>query len=126
MLAFPNVSVIDGREMLDDHPHGRRQRDAGRDASSGSLVVLSGLLILIGAVAMTKFRRIYEAAIFKTLGATRRMIASVLLVEYGMLGALAGHDRFGRRDCADLGHQPVRARDPVVAAATRQRHRRAS
>jgi putative ABC transport system permease protein len=39
---------------------------------------------------MTKFRRIYEAAIFKTLGATRRMIAGVLLVEYGMLGALAG------------------------------------
>jgi putative ABC transport system permease protein len=56
----------------------------------GSLVVLSGLLILIGAVAMTKFRRIYEAAIFKTLGATRQMIASVLLIEYGVLGALAG------------------------------------
>jgi putative ABC transport system permease protein len=56
----------------------------------GTLVVFSGLLILVGAVAMTKFRRIYEAAIFKTLGATRRMIASVLLVEYGVLGALAG------------------------------------
>ena len=41
--------------------HGRRQRWS----------LLSGLLILIGAVAMTKFRRIYEAAIFKTLGATR-------------------------------------------------------
>ena len=56
----------------------------------GTLVLFSGLLILIGAVAMTKFRRIYEAAIFKTLGATRRMIASVLLIEYGVLGALAG------------------------------------
>ena len=56
----------------------------------GSLVVVSGLLILIGAVAMTKFRRIYEAAIFKTLGATRRTIASVLVLEYGVLGALAG------------------------------------
>ena len=56
----------------------------------GSLVVLSGLLILIGAVAMTKFRRIYEAAIFKTLGATRRVITTVLLLEYGLLGGLAG------------------------------------
>ena len=120
---FPNVSVIDGREMLTAI---RTVVDNVTLAVTvvGSLVVLSGLLILIGAVAMTKFRRIYEAAIFKTLGATRRMIASVLLVEYGVLGALAGHDRVGRRDCADLGHQPLRARHPVVAAAARQRHRR--
>ncbi len=47
-------------------------------------------MILIGAVAMTKFRRVYEAAIFKTLGATRRLIATVLLIEYGLLGFLAG------------------------------------
>jgi len=39
---------------------------------------------------MTKFRRVYEAAIFKTLGATRRLIATVLLIEYGLLGILAG------------------------------------
>ena len=87
--AAPNVSVIDGREMLTTI---RTVVDNVTLAVTvvGSLVVLSGLLILIGAVAMTKFRRIYEAAIFKTLGATRRMIASVLLLEYGVLGALAG------------------------------------
>ena len=56
----------------------------------GTLVVVSGLLILVGAVAMTKFRRVYEAAILKTLGATRRVIGSMLLLEYGVLGALAG------------------------------------
>ncbi|HUE89033.1 MAG TPA: FtsX-like permease family protein [Vicinamibacterales bacterium] len=87
--GFPNVSVIDGREMLSTI------RTIVENVTLavtvvGSLVVLSGLLILIGAVAMTKFRRIYEAAIFKTLGATRRMIASVLLIEYGVLGALSG------------------------------------
>jgi putative ABC transport system permease protein len=48
------------------------------------------LMILIGAVAMTKFRRVYEAAVFKTLGATRRLIAMVLVIEYGLLGILAG------------------------------------
>ena len=89
MTQFPNVSVIDGREML------TTIRTVIENVTLavtvvGSLVVLSGLLILIGAVAMTKFRRIYEAAIFKTLGATRRTIASVLLLEYGVLGALAG------------------------------------
>jgi putative ABC transport system permease protein len=56
----------------------------------GTLVMICGLLILIGAVAMTKFRRVYEAAIFKTLGATRQLIAAVLLFEYGLLGLLAG------------------------------------
>jgi putative ABC transport system permease protein len=85
----PNVSVIDGREILQavksvvDHV-------TLAVTVVGSLVVLSGLLILIGAVAMTKFRRIYEAAIFKTLGATRRVITTILLIEYGLLGTLAG------------------------------------
>ncbi len=86
---FPNVSVIDGQEMLTTI---RTVMENVTLAVTvvGSLVVVSGLLILIGAVAMTKFRRIYEAAIFKTLGATRRTIASVLVLEYGVLGALAG------------------------------------
>jgi putative ABC transport system permease protein len=85
----PNVSVVDGREILQAV---KTVVDNVTLAVTvvGTLVVLSGLLILAGAVAMTKFRRIYEAAIFKTLGATRRLITSVLLVEYGLLGALAG------------------------------------
>ena len=56
----------------------------------GALVLLSGALILIGAVSMTKFRRVYEAAILKTLGASSRLIATMLLLEYGVLGAIAG------------------------------------
>jgi putative ABC transport system permease protein len=89
VTRYPNVSVIDGREMITAI---RTVVDNVTLAVTvvGGLVLVSGLLILIGAVAMTKFRRIYEAAIFKTLGATRRMIAGVLLVEYGMLGLLAG------------------------------------
>ena len=85
----PNVSVIDGREIIDAI---KSVIDNVTLAVSvvGTLVVLSGLMILIGAVAMTKFRRVYEAAIFKTLGATRRLIATVLLLEYGLLGVLAG------------------------------------
>jgi putative ABC transport system permease protein len=83
------VSVIDGREILDAI---KTVVDNVTLAVTvvGTLVVLSGLLILIGAVAMTKFRRVYEAAIFKTLGATRRLIAAVLVFEYGLLGILSG------------------------------------
>ncbi len=87
--AAPNVSVIDGREIIDAI---KTVVDNVTLAVTvvGTLVLLSGLMILIGAVAMTKFRRVYEAAIFKTLGATRRLIAAVLLFEYGLLGLLAG------------------------------------
>ena len=48
------------------------------------------MLILIGSVAMTKFQRLYETAIFKTMGATSRTIVLMLMLEYGTLGALAG------------------------------------
>ena len=87
--AAPNVSVIDGREIITAI---KTVIDNVTLAVTvvGTLVLLSGLMILIGAVAMTKFRRVYEAAIFKTLGATRRLIAAVLIVEYGLLGLLAG------------------------------------
>jgi putative ABC transport system permease protein len=85
----PNVSVIDGREIIDAI---KSVIDNVTLAVTvvGTLVVVSGLMILIGAVAMTKFRRVYEAAIFKTLGATRGLIAAVLVLEYGLLGVLAG------------------------------------
>ena len=41
-------------------------------------------------MAVTKFQRVYEAAIFKTLGASSRAVAAMLMVEYGLLGTLAG------------------------------------
>ncbi len=56
----------------------------------GSFVLLSGILILIGSVALTKSQRVYENAILKTLGAKRMTLATILFAEYGLLGLLAG------------------------------------
>jgi putative ABC transport system permease protein len=86
---FPNVSVIDFHEIL------MTVRDIMSKVTLGvtvvgGLVLFSGALILIGAVAMTKFQRIYEAAVLKTLGANTRTITKMLLFEYGVLGSLAG------------------------------------
>jgi putative ABC transport system permease protein len=86
---FPNVSVIDVLEIL------QTVRDVMSKVTLaitvvGGLVLFSGALILVGAVAMTKFQRVYEAAVFKTLGASTRSIAKMLLLEYGVLGSLAG------------------------------------
>jgi putative ABC transport system permease protein len=89
VAGYPNISVIDLREVLDTI---RTIVDNVTLAVTvvGALVLLSGSLILIGAVSMTKFRRVYEAAILKTLGASSRLIATMLLLEYGVLGAIAG------------------------------------
>jgi putative ABC transport system permease protein len=56
----------------------------------GSFVLLSGILILVGSVALTKSQRIYENAILKTLGARRRTLAAILVAEYSLLGLLSG------------------------------------
>jgi putative ABC transport system permease protein len=89
VASFPNVSVIDLREVLDTVRAVINNVIMGVTVV-GALVLLSGALILIGAVSMTKFRRVYEAAILKTLGASSRLVAAMLLLEYGVLGLLAG------------------------------------
>jgi putative ABC transport system permease protein len=89
VARYPNVSVIDLREIL-DAIQGIVNTISPAVSAIGALVLLSGSLILVGAVSMTKFRRVYEAAILKTLGANSRLIAAMLLLEYGVLGAIAG------------------------------------
>lgn len=52
--------------------------------------ILSGLIILASSVASTRFRRIREVVVLKTLGATRNRIATVFSIEFVVLGLLAG------------------------------------
>ena len=89
VARYPNVSVIDLREVLDTIQTIVEGVTFGVTVVGG-LVLFSGMLILVGAVSMTKFQRVYEAAILKTLGASSRLITAMLLLEYGVLGAIAG------------------------------------
>jgi putative ABC transport system permease protein len=89
VARFPNVSIVDVREVLQTI-EGIVRNVTLAVTVVGGLVLFSGALILVGAVSMTKFRRVYEAAILKTLGATSRLVATMLLLEYGVLGAIAG------------------------------------
>ena len=86
---FPNVSAIDVHDVLRTI-----QQVLGNVTLAISIVglvtLVSGVLILIGSVAMTKFQRLYEAAIFRALGASTRTLAAMLAIEYGLLGSLAG------------------------------------
>jgi putative ABC transport system permease protein len=52
--------------------------------------ILAGIVILASSVAGTRFRRIHEVVILKTLGATRRRVAGIFSVEFLVLGTVAG------------------------------------
>ena len=86
---FYNISIVDLRDILDSLA---QVVDKASLAISvvGSVALLSGTFILLGAVAMTKYQRAYETAIFRTLGASRRRVAMMMFLEYGTLGAIAG------------------------------------
>jgi putative ABC transport system permease protein len=59
-------------------------------AAAGSVTLASGALVLAGAVAAGQRRRMAEAVVLKTLGATRAQIRAAWLVEFGAIGAAAG------------------------------------
>jgi putative ABC transport system permease protein len=89
VTRYPNVSAIDVREVLAQI---QSVVDNVTFAISivGTVALASGALILIGAVAMTKFQRVYEAAILRTLGASTRVLGTMLALEYSALGLIAG------------------------------------
>ncbi len=58
--------------------------------ATGVLTLIAGTFVLVGALAAGQRRRVREAVILKTLGATRNQIRSAWLVEFGLLGLVAG------------------------------------
>jgi putative ABC transport system permease protein len=55
----------------------------------GSIAVLSGMLVLAGAMAVGRKQREADAVVMKVLGATRRDVIIAFAVEYGILGLLS-------------------------------------
>lgn len=51
--------------------------------------VVTGLVVLVGAILTGRFQRIKETVLLRTLGATRRQLTQIQLVEYAVLGVLA-------------------------------------
>lgn len=59
-------------------------------AATGLLTLLSGVLVLVSAVSAGQTRRIREAIILRTLGATGAQIRAAWIVEFGAVGIAAG------------------------------------
>ncbi len=52
--------------------------------------IFAGLVILASAIAGTRYRRLREVVVLKTLGATRWRIAAIFSIEFATLGLVAG------------------------------------
>jgi putative ABC transport system permease protein len=52
--------------------------------------IFAGIIILASSIAGTRYRRIREVVVLKTLGATRARIAAVFSIEFAVLGLVAG------------------------------------
>jgi putative ABC transport system permease protein len=51
--------------------------------------MLTGLIVLIASVLISKFQRIQESVLLRTLGASRRQVLVITMLEYFFIGALA-------------------------------------
>ena len=87
--TFANISAIRVRDALEA---ARRLLAGIGGAVRGTALVtlVTGVVVLAGAIAAGRQRRGYEAVVLKVLGATRRRVLKILLLEYGLLGLAAG------------------------------------
>ena len=86
---FPTVTVLNMADIIE-----RVQEVVNQVAFVIRFIslfaILAGATILASSVAGTRFRRVREVVIFKTLGATRGRIAKIFSAEFLILGTVAG------------------------------------
>jgi putative ABC transport system permease protein len=87
--AMPNVTAIRIRDAID-----RVTEALGAIATAtawaAAATLITGFVVLIGAAAAGERARVYEAAVLKTLGATRGLILSSFALRAAIMGAAAG------------------------------------
>ena len=87
--AYPNITAIRVRDAI-ARVSGLLSNLADATSYGASVMLVTGFLVLIGAAAATQGARITEAAILKTLGATRRRILTSFALRAALTGAAAG------------------------------------
>ena len=86
---FPTVTVINIADVIETIQGVVRQITLVIRFLAG-FSILAGAVILASSIASTRYRRIREVVVLKTLGAKRSRIAAIFAVEFIMLGSLAG------------------------------------
>ncbi|NOY85324.1 MAG: FtsX-like permease family protein [Nitrospirae bacterium] len=86
--AFPNITIIPIREIIETI--GRILQEVARTVEFMAMLAMTvGLVVVSGAIAATRGRRVHELVLFKILGATRPTLMAMMAVEYAILGLLA-------------------------------------
>src|SRR6202012_4121297 len=86
---FPNISTIRVKDAI-QQVQGLLASLADGISAASLVTILSGLLVLAGAIVAGHWARAYAATILKVLGATRARIALMIAIEYAVLGAATG------------------------------------
>ncbi|MES2144726.1 MAG: FtsX-like permease family protein [Pseudomonadota bacterium] len=87
--AMPNVTAIRIRDAIDRVTEALTAI-ATATAWAAAATLITGFVVLIGAAAAGERARIYEAAVLKTLGATRATILGSFALRAALMGAAAG------------------------------------
>jgi putative ABC transport system permease protein len=85
---FPNVTMID-LSQIQSALDGIIDKAALIVRFLAGFSLVTGAVVLVGAVSASRLQRIREAVLLKTLGATRAQVLRVLVSEYAALGLLS-------------------------------------
>jgi putative ABC transport system permease protein len=89
VAAFPNVTVIDVEQVMDE-----LRGILDRVGAAVQLIFLfslgAGLLVMVAALFARRDERAREIGVWRTLGASRATVGAALAAEFSLLGLLAG------------------------------------
>lgn len=85
--SFPNVSVLDLRQIL-EVIQGILDKISWVINFMAFFSILTGIIVLIGSVRTSKYQRIRESVLLRTLGAKGNQILKITALEYFYLGIL--------------------------------------
>jgi len=86
--AYPNVSAIDVGQVVETV---RAFLDKVTFVIQfiGLFSIITGLIVLAGSAATSRFQRIREAVLLRTLGASKKQVIKIQVIEYVLLGVMA-------------------------------------
>ncbi len=88
VASFPNVTIIDLRQVL-TLIESILTKISWLINFMAFFSILTGIIVLIGAVRTSKYQRIRESVLLRTIGARSAQILKILALEYFYLGVLA-------------------------------------
>lgn len=88
VIAYPNVSAIDVGQIVGTI-RAFLDRITFVIQFIGLFSIITGLIVLAGSAATSKYQRIRESVLLRTLGAKQTQVMKIQIIEYAFLGIFA-------------------------------------